>query len=249
MSLLLFSGVGKCYPDGRRRHVVLEGVSFAIEAGEFVGVWGPRRSGKSTLLRIAAGIETPDQGAVAFDGLQINELSADNRACALRAGVGYVPAQWEPHYNRQAVDHVAFAAMADGKTTRRRARAAARRALNRVDMLECAERRLHSLSLGERVRVELARGLVREPRLLLIDEPPPLHSPREGDDLYDLLKKLGNDPDLAVLVACSDVLLIQQTRRMMSLGRARLATMTEPEPTPEPAKVLPLRSRRAASDQ
>ena len=244
MSLLLFRGVRKCYPDGSRTHIVLEDVSFELEARDFVGVWGPRRSGKSTLLRIAAGIETADAGLVEFDGLDLTHLSGDKRAQALRDHVGYAPAKWPPEPNRLALDHVAFAARANGRTTRKRARTMARRALQRVDTLECADSRLEALSLGERVRVELARALVREPRLLLVDEPPPLHNPREGDDLYDLLKSLGDEPDRAVLIACGDVALVQQTQRMMSLSRGQLRTMIQPEP----ATVVHLHDRRAAGE-
>jgi len=249
VSLLSFRDVRKSYPDGERKHVVLDGVSLAIEAGEFVGVWGPRRSGKSTLLRIAAGVEMPDKGEVFFDGREMTRLSSDQRTQALRDEVGFVAAGSSAQHNRQAIDHVAFAARADGRTTRRSARAMARRALRRVEMLECAERTLDSLSLGERVRVQVARGLVREPKLLLIDEPPPLHNPREGDDLYDLLKALGDEPDRTVLIACGDVGLVQQTQRMMSLGRGTLETMIEPEPqpAPEPGTIVPFPTRRTAT--
>lgn len=249
MSLLLLRGVRKSYLDGQRSHVVLDGVSLAIEPGEFVGVWGPRRSGKSTLLRIAAGVEMPDQGEVFLDGQAVSRLSGDKRAKALRDEVGWVAASWSAQHNRQAIDHVMFAARADPRTTRRSARSMARRALQRVGMLECAERTLDSLSLGERVRVQVARGLVREPRLLLIDEPPPLHNPREGDDLYDLLKSLGDEPDRTVLIACGDVALVQQTQRMMSLARGTLETMIEPEsqPAPEPGALVPFPQHRTAT--
>jgi putative ABC transport system ATP-binding protein len=227
---------------------VLDGVSFAIEAGEFVGVWGPRRSGKSTLLRIAAGVEMPDDGEVFYDGREMTRLSSDQRTRALRNEVGHFEARWSAQQNRQAIEHVAFAARADSHTTRRGARSMARRALQRVEMLECAERTLDSLSLGERVRVQLARALVRDPRLLLIDEPPPLHNPREGDDLYDLLKSLGDEPDRTVLIACGDVALVQQTQHMMSLSRGILETMIEPQDhlAPEPGAVVPFPHRRTA---
>jgi ABC-type ATPase involved in cell division len=244
VSLLSFRSVGKRYPDGSRTHVVLEDVSFAIEAGDFVGVWGDRRSGKSTLLRIAAGIEAADDGKVEFEGVDLTRLSGDKRTRALRDDVGFARSEWQTHRNRSVVDHVGFAARADGHVTRKHSRTMARRALKRVGVLECAERRLSALSLGERVRVELAQALVREPRLLLVDEPPPLNNPRDGDDLYELLRSLGEEAGLAVLIASSDTTLVQQTRHMMSLSVGRLQTMVQPEP----AEILPFRDRRTADE-
>ncbi len=97
------------------------------------------------------------------------------------------------------------------------------------------------LSLGERVRVELARALVRSPRLLIVDEPPLLHSPAEGDDLYGLLRSLGSERDLAVLVASSDLDLVQGARRVMTLSRGRL------RPREWPATIIAFPEQRAGS--
>jgi lipoprotein-releasing system ATP-binding protein len=240
-ALLQFSGVGRCVWDGSRRRVVLDGVSFEVGVGDFVGVWGPRGSGKSTLLRIAAGLEVADQGRVFFDGVDLTGLSGDERARVLRDGVGFVPADWLAYRNRLACEHVALAATAGGTVTLKRARAAARRALGRVGASECCDRRMGELSLSERVRVELARGLVRSPRLLIVDEPPLLHSPGEGDDLYGLLRSLGSERDLAVLVASSDLDLVGGARRVMTLSRGRL------RPRERPATIIKFPEQRAGS--
>jgi ABC-type ATPase involved in cell division len=240
MPLLAFEGVRKCYAEGSRKHVVLDGVSFELQAEDFVGVWGPRRAGKSTLLRLAAGVELPDAGKVSFDGRDLAALSGDERARVLRDEVGFASANWWGFRGRPVSRHVALAAMADGHTTPRCAEAMARRALGRVGVLECAERQLGGLSVGERVRVELARALVREPKLLIVDEPPPLHDPYEGDSLYALLHSLGSEPGWALLVACGDVTLVQEAQRMMALSRGRLEAMAESQL----ARILPFRERR-----
>lgn len=89
MSLLELEHVSKRAHDGWRQIVVLDDVSLELDAGETLGVWGMRRSGKSTLLRIAAGRDLPDEGSVNFDGSEITRVSADKRAKLRRhAGIG-----------------------------------------------------------------------------------------------------------------------------------------------------------------
>jgi putative ABC transport system ATP-binding protein len=220
---------------------VLDGVSFEVGVGEFVGVWGARRSGKSTLLRVASGSESPDAGSVCFDGLELTGLGVDERLSRLRDGVGFAVGIPRVFRGRSAVDHVAIAATADEKTTGRQARVLARRVLARVGVLEYAEQRVDRLSLGECFRVELARALVRDPRLLVVDEPPLLHSPREGNDLYELLKSIADEPGRAVLLASCDLALVGQAERVMILSRGRLRS------SDRGATVLPFPERRTGS--
>jgi putative ABC transport system ATP-binding protein len=240
MTLLSLREVCKRYPDGAQDMVVLDGVSLDVEEGDFIGIWGARRSGKSTLLRIAAGLEPPDEGAVIFDSLDVSRLSVDRRIQALRAGVGFAAADWRPHRRELVVEHVAWPAMSDGETPKREAKSRARKALERVDMLGSAYKEMSSLSLGELVRVELARALVRGPRLLLVDEPPVLARPSESRDLYALLRSLGEESELAVIIASEDADLVGKARRLMAIGRGRLRT------TETAGTVLPFPGRMQA---
>ena len=133
------------------------------------GVWGMRRSGKSTLLRIAAGVVLPDAGAVRFEGRDLTRMSrARSHCCCAR---------------RSASRHgAARDAQRDGRRSRRAAGAqrrrdlhdaqiAAREVLERVGVTSRADARMTELSPGEHTRVAIARALVRDPALLLVDEP------------------------------------------------------------------------------
>jgi predicted ABC-type transport system involved in lysophospholipase L1 biosynthesis ATPase subunit len=228
MTLLSLTQVTRRYGDGRRQVAVLDRVCMDIYAGDFVGVWGPRRSGKSTLLLVAAGIESPDAGAVCFDGHILTHMRARERARLLRMqGIAHVAGDWRPQLNQPTVDSVAMSLLSD-RMSLREARPLARRTLERVGVGECADVWTARLSLGERIRVGLARALVREPRLLLIDEPAISPSPVEREELYVLLRQLARDSKLAMLIASQDLDALEGAYRNMSISDGVLRSM-DPE--------------------
>jgi ABC-type sulfate/molybdate transport systems ATPase subunit len=206
---------------------VLDGVSLEIDQGDFVGVWGPARSGKSTLLRVMAGIEQPDSGKVGFNGRLLSGMSVRERAHQLRSGgIALVRADWRTEIVRPVVDLVATACGSDG-TRRSEARVRARKALALVDAGDCADIEANELTLGERLRVALAMGLVREPRLLLVDEPAVLPNPLESDDLYALLRSLGEQRDLAVVIASESLEALTGAWRTMAVSSGEVRSMDE----------------------
>jgi putative ABC transport system ATP-binding protein len=228
MSLLALDGVSKRYVDGRREIAVLDDVSVEIDAGDFVGIWGVRRSGKSTLLRVASGEEMPDAGSIRFDGEEITRMSPNRRSRLHRhGGIGIMSSDWRPARNKPAVEHVALPLLSDGMSLHQ-ARAPAWRALERADIAGCAHVPADRLSNSERIRVGLAQALVREPRVLLVDEPAVLLRPSEGAALYELLQSLGRDRDLAIVVTSEDVAPIRTARRMFTIDSGRLRAMDEP---------------------
>jgi putative ABC transport system ATP-binding protein len=228
MSLLTLQNVVKRYPDGRRELTALDDVSLEVDDGDFVGIWGVRRSGKSTLLQVAAGKEPADVGTVRFDGADVTGMSADRRARLLRhGGIGLLSVNWSPDRNTPVLEHVALPLLSDGMSLRE-AREPAWRALERVGIAGCAYMAADRISHGERVRVALAQTLVHEPRLLLVDEPVVPLRPSEGVALYELLHSLGRDSQLAIVIASEDIAPIRKARRMFSIDAGKLRSMDQP---------------------
>jgi ABC-type lipoprotein export system ATPase subunit len=224
--LLALAQVSKRDFDGRREIVVLDGVSLQIDHGDFVGVWGPKRSGKSTLLRVMAGVEQPDTGEVSFDGQRVLEMSARKRSRLLRnGGIALVSADWRTQIVRPVVELVATARASDG-TPMREARMLARRVLGRVDATDCADTETDRLTLGERLRVALAMALVREPRLLLVDEPA-VPSPLDGEDFFAMLRSFGAERDLAVVIASENLAALSGTARTMAVSSGEVRSMDQ----------------------
>ena len=225
--LLTVAQASKRYFDGRHEILVLDRVSLEIEAGDFVGMWGPKRSGKSTLLRVMAGIERPEEGEVRFAGRPLQAMSARERAHQLRhGGIALVSSEWRTQIVRPVIELVATACASDGASMRQ-ARSVARNALARVGGADFAEVRTDRLTLGERLRTALAMALAREPRLLLVDEPAVLPGPLESNELSSLLLSLGEDPDLALVIASENLAALSGTARTMAVSSGEVRSMDQ----------------------
>jgi ABC-type ATPase involved in cell division len=225
--LLSFSNVSKGYPDGSREIVVLDRVSFEIDAGAFVGIYGGRRSGKSTLLRLSAGVEEPSGGSVHFKDRDMSEMSVLERERLLRRGIAlFSTDDWRPNPKERVIDYVALALGSDGPALRE-ARRRARRVLARVGMTDGADELTKSLSLVERTRVILARALVREPCLLLVDEPAVMPSLSERDEFYALLRGVTREQGMTLVIASEEMAPLHGAGVMMSIAGGELCSTDE----------------------
>ena len=148
----------------RQRVLALRNVCLEVAERELLALVGPSGCGKTTTLRLIAGLETPDAGTIALDGREVNGVAPADRGVAM---VFQSPALF-PHLT-------AFENLALGLKLRRvpKAEAAARvrETVERLGLTDCLERRPAELSSGQRQRVALGRALVRQPRVLLLDEP------------------------------------------------------------------------------
>ena len=113
--LLAFENVSKLYTDGNREILALDRVSFEVHAGTFVAIYGARQSGKSTLVRLMAGIEAPTTGTVRFEGRDVASMSSTDRSQILRSCVAFVsPQDWSSSPGQRVVDHVILASASKG---------------------------------------------------------------------------------------------------------------------------------------
>ncbi len=239
--LLRFQEVSKAYPDGRRRIEVLQRVSFEVHHAEHIGVLGGRRSGKSTLLRLAAGIQAPDAGRIEFEGRDLLAMSTLQRDRLLRERIGLLASDvWRPAKGERVVDVVALPLVSDGATMSE-ARCGARKALHHTGATDYADDPAMSLGIGERMRVMLARALVRHPSLLLVDEPAAVPSLSDREELYALLRESARHYRAALVIASEDSDATRGAAVLMKLGYGELL-----QTGGEPANVLPFPPRHTA---
>jgi ABC-type lipoprotein export system ATPase subunit len=236
--LLSFDRVTKRFQRRSREIVALDEATFEVAEGEFFTVMGSARSGKTTLLRLAAGMLLPDAGAVRFLGRATTALPRRELERMLRHEIGCVLENAGATLRREVVDFVAWPLLSAG-VGYRPAAARAREALRRVGAEDCAGAQLCELAASELTRVSLAQALLREPRLLLADEPSKTLDPIERDAILALLRDVAASR-VAVLMTAGDATRVSGTTHIASLDRGRL--LVEPR---HPAEVVELRRRPA----
>lgn len=200
--VLSLRGVSLSFPRGRRHVVrVLSEVSLDLHEGESVTVLARRAQGKTSLLRVAAGLERPARGSVMFGGEDVWRLSERRRARLLRAQIALVE-RGAPYLDVPVLTGVALPLL-DGHG-RRGAYARAEEALAYVGARECARQRWAELADSERALVALAHGIAREPRVLLIDDLTATLGIGENAEIAQLLGALAAERKVAVLACAGD---------------------------------------------
>jgi ABC-type lipoprotein export system ATPase subunit len=233
MSLLSLENVSKRHRGGGREHIVLNEVSLELRPGELVAVWGLRRSGRTTLLRIAAGLEAADGGSVRFAG---RELSTDYER-TLGEGIGYVRKGLSGREEQGVLEQVAAPLLARGLSVGQ-AHERARNALTRAQAQALTQARISELGAGETVRVAIARTLALSPTLLVVDEPAGAVELGERDGILSLLRALAGE-GIAVLASTGEASELAGAHRALTLGEGQLRGPS----TPELAPVVALRRR------
>jgi putative ABC transport system ATP-binding protein len=219
----LFQVEGLCQsfdaPGGLGALRVLDGLELSLEHGEFVLLRGPSGSGKSTLLQLLGGLRRPTEGSLRFEGEELFELTEARRR-RLRAGpIGFVFQEMHllPYLSARA-----NVALALGRTPRREA---LQRADEVLGSLGLNERRMHrpgQLSAGERQRVAVARALVREPRVILADEPTGSLDPENAAQVLGLLGDYHSAGGTVLMVTHASELAMQSHTRELHLCNGRV---------------------------
>jgi lipoprotein-releasing system ATP-binding protein len=218
--VLSLRGVSLSFPRGRAHVVrVLADVSLDLYAGESVAVLARRAQGKTSLLRVAAGMERPDEGEVTFAGEDIWRLSDRGRSRLLSAEIGMVECA-APHLDVPVLTGVALPLL--DSHGRRGAYARAKRALEQVGASECARQHWGELADSERALVALAHGIAREPRLLLVDDLAATLGIDEYAGIAELLGELAAERKIAMLVCAGDSGPTPNSDRVASLGGGEL---------------------------
>ncbi|HXE46129.1 MAG TPA: ATP-binding cassette domain-containing protein [Conexibacter sp.] len=244
-ALLSLIGVTHRYSRGVREVTVLHDISLDLKEGDYACVLASKDEGKTTLLEVAAGIRTPNEGRVMFQGRDLATMSKGARTRLLRSEIGCVWNRSVPVVIGESVlAHVGLplrSARVERKERRRRAAAM----IERVGAADYADAKVLDLSQSQRMRVALAQACVRSPRLLIADELTDTLDLIERTKLLGLLQDFARD-GMCVLMTAPDGHGAKGCNRLLSLSDGRLKEAEVRPPTPiesADADVVPFRTR------
>lgn len=211
------------YTDGDSQVKALDSVNLSIDPGEFVAVVGPSGSGKSTLLAVAGALTTPDSGQVLVAGEDIVQLGDAQLAQIRRNHIGFVfQSTGNLPSALTAEEQLELASKVIGKT----GRYSSTELLDKVGMKHRAKHRPGSLSGGERQRVGIARALVGDPQVLLVDEPTAALDRARSQEIVALLAKECHDFNVAGIMVTHDYEVLDHCDKVYEMVDGRLTPAT-----------------------
>jgi putative ABC transport system ATP-binding protein len=218
------TGVTKTYSQKKRTVTALDGVDLVVPAGQMVAIQGPTGGGKSTLLQMLGALDRPTSGTVRLGDTELSRAGDRALASARATQIGFVFQGFNLIPTLTAAENVETA-FADGSVPRAERRSRARDALAAVGLAERAAHLPAELSGGQQQRVAIARALVKEPTVLLADEPTGSLDEATRDEIMDLLEGVWRDRGLTLVVVTHDSAVARRAERRLYLtdGRVREA--------------------------
>jgi putative ABC transport system ATP-binding protein len=217
--MLSISGLVKRY--GTR--TILDGLSLAVEPGAVVAIVGESGTGKSTLLNLIAGLESPDAGRIELAATDLAALDDDARTRLRRQAIGFVFQAFHIIPHLTALENTVLPLVLQGVGVRERV-ARARRMLEAVGLGDRSQSMPRELSGGELQRVAIARALVHRPALVLADEPTGNLDPDTAQSVLALLAASARADNAATIVVTHSEAAAQTADRVLRLARGQLAT-------------------------
>ena len=221
MPLIEVEDVTKIYRIGVVDVAALNGVTLSIEQGEMVAVMGPSGSGKSTLMNILGCLDVPTSGSYRIEGDEVGDWSDDRLAETRNRRIGFIFQTYNLLPRLTATANVELALLyGQGNSARQRSLDA----LSAVGLADRADHRPAQLSGGQQQRVGIARALVKDPVLLLADEPTGNLDSKSSAEIMTMLQQLNSDRGVTVVLVTHEQELAEHTDRIISMSDGRVAS-------------------------
>lgn len=223
--LIRFDRVSKIYGKGETEVRALDGVSLAINDGEFVAIMGPSGSGKSTAMNILGCLDTPTSGQYYFRGIDVGTLSRSQRALLRRNYIGFVFQGFNLLKRTTARENLELPLIYRGETAVAR-KAQALKALDLVGLGDRANHTSSELSGGQQQRVAIARALVTEPAVIFADEPTGNLDTSRSHEIMKLLEDLNTRRKMTIVLVTHEEDIAAYAKRQIRFRDGKIASDT-----------------------
>jgi putative ABC transport system ATP-binding protein len=222
-------GVTKDYPKGRETVHALRGVDLEIADGEWLAIQGPTGHGKSTLLQLLGGLDRPTKGVLDFDGRDLAKTREAAMTGIRAQSIGFVFQTFNLIPTLSAQENVETALVPLGISgSERKARAA--EALSLVSLSDRLRHLPTELSGGQQQRVAIARALVKDPKVLLADEPTGNLDEDTRDEIMGLMERLWQDKGLTMVIVTHDSAVARRAQRLGTMKNGKLTVKQTTKP-------------------
>lgn len=221
--VIIARGLNHYYGAGALRKQILFDLSVEVMAGEIVILTGPSGSGKTTLLTLSGALRSIEEGSLTVLGHELNGASRE-QLVRIRRDIGFIFQSHNLIESLTACRNVQMAAQLEGSPYRSNPRAASVKMLETVGLGDHVDYRVNQLSGGQKQRVAIARALVRNPRIILADEPTAALDRASGREVVELLQKLAMDQGCAILLVTHDNRILDVAHRILTLEDGRLVS-------------------------
>ena len=217
--MIQLKNITKSFDLNKNKVEVLKGINLQIGDDEFIALMGPSGSGKSTLLGILAGIDSPTSGEIYIYGQDISKKKEDELARFRNENVGIVFQAYNLIPSLNAIQNVK-APLYAGKN-KLTSKEIDKRAKKLLDMVGLSHRETHKpgeLSGGEQQRVAIARALIKNPKILVADEPTGNLDAKTGEEIMDLILKINKDMHLTIIMATHNEEIAKLADRVVNIS-------------------------------
>jgi len=217
MSLLELKDVKKIYQQGKIEVPALRGVDLEVEEGEFTTIFGPSGSGKTTLLNMIGCLDTPTEGEVSLSGKKVSDLSKKALAMVRRFNIGFVFQAYNLIPVLTAYENVEFAIRLTDHSSESQMKEKVLKILEEVGLKGLESRRPNELSGGEKQRVAIARALVKEPKIVLADEPTANLDSENAAGIVNIMRKMNKELGTTFIFSTHDPAVMKHAKRFINL--------------------------------
>ena len=229
MSILDLRDVRKDYTKGDRKVHALCGVDLIIEKGEFLSIVGPSGSGKTTLLNIIGCLDAPSNGEILYNGRQLRAMSENALADYRKNHIAFIFQSFNLIPVLTVRENVELPLVIEKKWSRQQMREKALTVLSAVEIGEMADRLPKELSGGQEQRVAIARALVKQPLLVLADEPTANLDSKTAENIISIMQRLNSEQQTTFIFSTHDKLMEQHAKRVVTLRDGLIASDTRKE--------------------